>query len=67
MLSHGASCVAVTPLPGGSHTPSAGVSDECTHAPVRLVMHRHKDQERSRLRASFNAAVLWGEIGCTGG
>lgn len=56
-----------SPLPEASHTPGAGVSDECTYAPVHLVMHRHKDQERSRLRASFNAAVLWGEIGCTGG
>lgn len=55
------------PLPEASHTPSTGVSDECIHALVHLVMHRHKDQERSRLRASFNAAVLWEEIGCTGG
>lgn len=44
-------------LPEVSHR-SAGVSDECTHAPVHLVMRRRKDQERSRLRASFSAAVL---------
>lgn len=44
----------------------AGVSDECKHAPLHLVMHRHKDQEESCLRDSFNAAVLWEEIGCAG-
>lgn len=46
---------------------SAGVSDECTYAPVHLVMHRHRDPERSRLRASFNAAVIQEEISCTAG
>lgn len=60
MLSFGATCVAESPLPEDSHTPSAGVSDGCAHAPVHLVMHCHQDQERSCLRASFNAAVLWG-------
>lgn len=52
-------------LPEVSHR-SAGVSDECTHAPVHLVMRRRKDQERSRLRASFSAAVLR-RVGCNGG
>lgn len=36
MLSHVSYCVAVTPLPEASHTPRAGGSDECTHAPVHL-------------------------------
>lgn len=60
-------CSSNPPPPETSHIASAGLSDERTHAPVHLVMHRHKDQERSRLRASFNAALLWEEIGCTGG
>lgn len=70
----GGCCAAAHPLPPQS-TPtlllpevshrSAGVSDECMHAPVHLVMRRRKDQERSRLRASFGAAVLR-LVGCKG-
>lgn len=63
MLSFGATCVAENALPEDSHTSSAGVSDGCAHAPVHLVMHCHQDQERSCLRASFNAAMLWGGNG----
>lgn len=40
-------------LPEVSHTHGAAVSDEHTHAPVRLVMHRRKDEERSRLRLIY--------------